>query len=249
MRPNDVRLLIVDDEPDVLECLSDLFRAFGFQTDCASEGEQAWQMISANNYRLILTDVRMPKKNGVELAKLIREKHPIHPTILLISGYTDVSTEEMFAIGVDGFFAKPFDASAVRNAIQQSLLKHQVKWSQPEAIEPQLMIEKKATSIEEIEAAQEIIFGHGGIFILHKSSTVRVGWKVQFKIELQQPEPLCFEGVGTVRWISQPEDQNSKQGFGLEITSLAAIQAERYVENFTNRTSFIPSPNFKMRRT
>lgn len=249
MKANDVRLLIVDDEPDVLECLSDLFRAFGFQTDCASDGEQAWQMISTNSYRLVLTDIRMPKKNGVELVKLIREKHPLYPTILLISGYTDVSTEEMFAIGVDGFFSKPFDASAVRNAIQQSLLKPQVKWSHPETTEPQLVVDKKAKSIAEIESSQEIIFGHGGLFISHKSSHVRVGWKVQFKIEIQEREPFCFEGAGIVRWTSRSDDANTKQGFGLEFTSLNLIQVERYVVNFTNRTSFIPSPKFKLRKS
>lgn len=245
MKPSDVNLLIVDDEPDVLESLSDLFDSFGFSVDSATSGNKAWEKLQRKNYNLVLTDVRMADGNGMELAQKIRHKHPSNPTLLLISGYTDSSLEDMFSLGVDGFFSKPFDSTAVRNAIQRSMLKPELRLTTPENTEtPSTVIEKRGTSITSLESSKQVLFGRGGFYFSSASSRLKINSQIGFQIEITESPTVLFSGVGTIRWINSAEGA-SGAGIGIEINHMSSDHIKQYMDLFGSRVSFIPSPKSK----
>lgn len=245
--PSDVQILIVDDETDLLEMLAQLFKSFGFSVAKAENGRDALDVLNGAKVDLVLTDVRMPKMDGVELLKRIRELHPISPAVLLTSGYTDYSTADLYNFGANGFFVKPFGAAAVRNAVSRSLLKREERWAQPatDANEPKL--ERKYPSFEKMIASGAVRFGTGGFFLSGSGNgsgfTGKNNESVSFKFAFDDPAfGGVFEGTGFVRWIKNHDDPSGPAGLGIEIKTLADGCREKVCGWLAkqNLVSFIP---------
>lgn len=105
-------ILIADDEPAVYEGLSILidWEKYGFHvTNTAEDGEDALEKIKTGRYNLIITDIRMPVLDGLELIKAIKEQNS-STKILITSGYSDFSyAKKAIEYGVKGYLLKPVD--------------------------------------------------------------------------------------------------------------------------------------------
>lgn len=100
------KILIVDDEPDVVELLQDYFELNGYQTFSASNGKQALTQI-AKQPDIIILDINMPKMNGIELCQQIRNF--VSCPILFLTARTEDSDKiKGFAVGGDDYIVKPF---------------------------------------------------------------------------------------------------------------------------------------------
>jgi len=85
----DEKILIVDDEAALRAMLKHILSAYGYQVIVAENGEQALQLLAQHvDIRLMLSDVVMPKMNGIQLAEKVSQQYP-HIAIQLVSGYTD----------------------------------------------------------------------------------------------------------------------------------------------------------------
>jgi CheY-like chemotaxis protein len=110
-------ILVVDDEPSVVESLRLLLRIKRHQVEVAEDGEQALAMYAKGKYDLVITDCAMPEMNGVELARLIRERVPEQP-ILMITAYKETVTRyEKWQSCIDGMVAKPFSLEELQEAL------------------------------------------------------------------------------------------------------------------------------------
>ena len=69
MKPNSIRILAVDDDPMMLETIHGLFKSFQFLVETADCGNAAWELFNRQHFDLVVTDVRMPNGDGIELAK------------------------------------------------------------------------------------------------------------------------------------------------------------------------------------
>ena len=114
-------ILVVDDNPEVLRCCTSILGSAGFRVQVAGDGEEGLECFHRHRGELclILTDIVMPKMNGLELALAICTIDPAVP-ILLISGYSDAVLEE------DGrktfpFIRKPFLASGLIQKVHEVL--------------------------------------------------------------------------------------------------------------------------------
>jgi len=102
------RILIVDDNPNMSNLLSDMLEVFEFDSARAADGEEALSLLNQENFSLIITDLRMPKMGGLELLRSVKEKFPNLP-VVVISGYSTESTEkELLSAKADSFLSKPF---------------------------------------------------------------------------------------------------------------------------------------------
>ena len=101
-------ILIVDDEEDILELLSVILHDEGLRVLAASNGVEALGILAEEKIDLVISDVRMPQMNGIELLTELKNKGP-HPPVVFISGYSDISEEEAYALGVARFIFKPFE--------------------------------------------------------------------------------------------------------------------------------------------
>ncbi len=242
MKPSDVQILIVDDEPLMLETIGDLFETFQFQVDKAKSGNHAWSLCESKSYNLILSDVRMPDGDGIELIKKLKVRNAISPSFLFMSGFSDLLNEEIYHLGAEGKFTKPFDHQAVRTAIQKCLLTPEAKWSQPPPSGRRLLnIEKIGNTFEDLYKDKSVLFGRGGFFISHAFAPPEKGTVVTFSIQVRKPEQLIFIGSGIVRWIQNPGKVNIPPGLGVEIIHMESEQAKVYNKLFGYLVPFIPS--------
>lgn len=114
------KLLIADDEPGSREWLAQEI-AWEDHDICiigpAVDGIQAWQLIQEEKPEIILTDIRMPGMNGIDLAKLVMTHYP-HSRILVISGYDEFSyAKSCLEIGVSGYILKPSPSEEILAAV------------------------------------------------------------------------------------------------------------------------------------
>src|SRR5262245_52565869 len=85
------RILIADDEKDLREILADELRYCGCEVAEAENGKTAYALLESQPFDLIISDIRMPGGDGIELLKAVRKRDPKLPPLVLISGYSDIT--------------------------------------------------------------------------------------------------------------------------------------------------------------
>ena len=119
-------ILIVDDEPVMLEVLRDDLEAEGFHVLTAESGRSALEVYNqnANSIELILSDVRMTDGDGFYLAKELKSRFSNTPQVVLISGFSDVPTESLNSLGVADLIPKPYNIEQLLSAVHRFAKKH-----------------------------------------------------------------------------------------------------------------------------
>lgn len=117
------RLLIVDDEEDIRAILrATLFRYVG-EIEEACDGEDASQKLKAQHFDLVISDVNMPRKSGLQLLKWIQEEK-ISTNVIMVSGYGDSGMmAEAKKYGAVDFLNKPWDRTEIVTAVQKIVAK------------------------------------------------------------------------------------------------------------------------------
>jgi two-component system phosphate regulon response regulator OmpR len=101
-------LLVVDDEPDVRDVLSEYFAARGYAIVGAEDAPAAKAAAAAGPVDLALVDVAMPGEDGLSLAAHLRERHPAMGIIMLTAAGTPIDRAVGLEVGADDYVAKPF---------------------------------------------------------------------------------------------------------------------------------------------
>lgn len=102
------RLLVVEDDADARSLLSEILASEGYEVDLAQDGEDALAHLKKGAYTLVLTDVRMPGLEGIDLLKEIRRSWPTLPVLLMTAfGDWDLYGEALREGAVD-MIGKPF---------------------------------------------------------------------------------------------------------------------------------------------
>ncbi|MER2529820.1 MAG: response regulator [Candidatus Competibacter denitrificans] len=117
------KILVVDDEPNIVLSLEFLMKQAGFQVRTASDGEAALAAIAAEAPDLVLLDVMMPRKNGYEVCQAIRA-NPDWQTvriIMLTAKGREVEREKGMALGADDYITKPFATQEVVERVRELL--------------------------------------------------------------------------------------------------------------------------------
>ena len=107
------KLLVVDDETDIRELLEFDLSHSGYVVDVACDGSEGLQKAMTGNYDLILLDVMMPKMNGFDVCKNIKEHNPSQPVLMLTAKGTINDKTQGFDSGADDYIVKPFDIQEV----------------------------------------------------------------------------------------------------------------------------------------
>ncbi|MFH1011502.1 MAG: response regulator [bacterium] len=103
------KVLIVDDEPGTREILRRVNNYFGYQTIEAENGEEGWALYQESKPNLTISDIYMPKLNGLQLLSNIKKQDEA-AKVILITGYSHYRTlMQTSRYGADGYLEKPFD--------------------------------------------------------------------------------------------------------------------------------------------
>jgi len=114
-------VLVADDDDRIRSLLLDTLAALGYHTLGAKNGEEALTLLETEKLDLVITDVRMPKMNGLSLLKNIKTRNPLLP-VLIITGYNFTYTKDQaMESGADGFLAKPFRIGKIEELMRKTL--------------------------------------------------------------------------------------------------------------------------------
>ena len=115
------RILLVDDDPDLLKLLSIRLTSAGYHVELASSAEQALANIALARPRVVITDLRMPGMDGMALFQHLHVKDPSLPVILLTAHGTIPDAVQATQSGVFAYLTKPYDAKALLQLIERAV--------------------------------------------------------------------------------------------------------------------------------
>jgi len=121
MRPESIRILVVDDDSLVLQILRDILILKGYQTTVAADGKEALNIIGKESFDVVLTDLGMPDVDGWVVAGRVKEKSPRTPVILITGWGAQLVNRDLSDKGVDLVLEKPINMGRLFEAIESVL--------------------------------------------------------------------------------------------------------------------------------
>ena len=117
-----MKLLVVDDEQDVLDLFKDLFTKKNYQVECAISGKTALEMIDNKRPDIVLLDIRMPEMDGLEALEEIKKKDRFIDVIMLTAyGYDDRLINTSIEKGASGYISKNLPLQQIINTFNALL--------------------------------------------------------------------------------------------------------------------------------
>lgn len=120
------KILIVDDEPSVRKMLRKILESDDYACEMAGNAEEAMNLLNIKSFDLVMSDVVMPGKSGVQLLADIRAKHPGVPILMISGNSSEKTAESTLSMGAYDFLLKPFQKNqvliSVANAIRRRAL-------------------------------------------------------------------------------------------------------------------------------
>ncbi len=217
------RILIADDEPDMREIFAAWFRQLGCIVTEAADGQEALDAVSCDRFDAIVTDVRMPRLDGVQLVRQLHRTGHYTPIVIFVSGFADLTLVDAFDLGVEAVMSKPCEKKDLIGAVQRSLLRRDLIFEPPTAVAPPAPENCIRESFSSSSSASQVAFGRGG-----------------FSIDSFAHGTLThLAGSGVLRWYEAVSGGNRA---GIEILHLdgeSLVQYANYLKTLAP-VSFIP---------
>ncbi|MBF0122218.1 MAG: response regulator [Candidatus Omnitrophica bacterium] len=121
MAEKTLKILVADDEPEILMVLAKMVRAEGFDVVTASDGVEAWEKVLSENPDMLILDINMPKKDGFAVLKELRTSPPDKKwrPVIIVSGRQEMdSFHQGFNLEADHYLSKPFRMEELSSAIR-----------------------------------------------------------------------------------------------------------------------------------
>jgi FixJ family two-component response regulator len=233
MRP---RVLILDDESELTKMLQNFFQLRNIDSYTYNDPEKALDAIRKLKIDVVISDIRMPKLNGLAFLQEIRKLHMYEPGVIFISGYPEeYGIETLLDMGAFAFLEKPVDLEKLARLVWEYVYGAQPK---DKTVDQPVTVCLGDLSLD----AEQL--GFGGFFLnqsqlsRHPGVSLEPGSKVE--IQFQLPEASGFhKALCEVIW-KRPGDKNG--GYGLKFLEIAP-NAKREVLDLVrtkNILSFIP---------
>ncbi|MDZ4668467.1 MAG: response regulator transcription factor [bacterium] len=149
-------ILIAEDDITLAILLKENLKLSGFSTHVCKDGEEAWQVFRKEKFDLCLLDVNMPKKNGFELGRLIREEDVFTPMVFLTANSSQEDKLKGFGLGADEYITKPFSTQELVARIRAILKRSTV-------VKPDILIKEEIYQIGgmRIDIPNHVIYFNG----------------------------------------------------------------------------------------
>jgi DNA-binding response OmpR family regulator len=115
------RILVLDDEPIILELCVEFLSSEGYNVDTVSNGKEAISLLQENDYDVVISDMKMPSLNGAEFYKLVNEIYPkVAKRIIFVTGdMLNIETKAFLESTNNPYLIKPFKLNELRNIIKE----------------------------------------------------------------------------------------------------------------------------------
>lgn len=115
-----LRILLVEDDPEISDMLKTFLMTENFEVTTAFDGESACEKFGEGQYSLVLLDLMIPKRSGMEVMRVIREKSTV-PIIIMSAKDTDSDKTLGLGLGADDYITKPFSVTEVLARIKANI--------------------------------------------------------------------------------------------------------------------------------
>ncbi len=129
------QVLVVDDEPNLRRVLSAQLARDGYEVHTACDGEEALATLQEHHLDLVITDLRMPKVDGMELLRRARKLDADLPVVIITAHGSVDNAVEALKTGAFDYITKPFDQSEVRNVVKKALRTRSLTSADASAVE------------------------------------------------------------------------------------------------------------------
>lgn len=116
-----LKVLVVDDDSDIRDLIVQAIRRDGGEAFEAGDGLEALKVLDHSHVDVIVTDVRMPHCDGLELLRRVQARSKKMPGFVIMTGYKDVPMGDIIALGGQEILIKPFEAPEVMRCIDRSM--------------------------------------------------------------------------------------------------------------------------------
>jgi DNA-binding NtrC family response regulator len=175
---SDVKILVVDDEMIVCESCKRILEEEGYEVETALSGKEAFEKMKANPFDIVITDLKMPGIDGMEVLKSFRKEYP-DSIIIMITGFSTVETAvEAMKLGAFDYIPKPFTPDEVSVVVKKA-------------------IEKKSLQLENIYLRQELQEKYGFHNIVGKSKKMHEIYRIIVKVATTDSTVLIYGQSGT----------------------------------------------------
>ena len=123
MEKKKLKVLLVDDEKEFVESLSERLALRDLDADIAYDGEQALQAVKAGEPDLMVLDLRMPGIDGIEVLRKVKKSHPNVQVVILTGHGTDKEEREAKKLGAFAYLKKPVDIDQLIGTLHKEKLK------------------------------------------------------------------------------------------------------------------------------
>ena len=213
-----VQLLIVDDEADIANFIQDIFLDRSYTAETAQNGEEAMAFLEKSSTDILITDIRMPGMDGLELMKRTKELHP-NVSCMIMTGHGDMdSAVQAVKLGAVDFFTKPIDITefekAEDNEISRLLMEKKVRQQQQEIA---LFNKKLAKEISKnqaiLHAAGQGILGlddEGEVTFINPVAMEILGWNRNELIACKFQDLVAHGDEGDTTSLPVPPNNKCK---------------------------------------
>ena len=213
------KILIVDDDPDIVMMLEDRLQAAGYETVAALEGEQALDLIVHESPHLVLLDLTLPKLSGLDVLKRLTQMKPSDsPPVIVMTAHASIQAAvEAMKEGAYDFLTKPLDNDhlliVIRKALERDVLRRQVAYLRSEVDGRYANIVGNSPLVRSVvEAAQRAAKSDAGVLLLGESGT----GKELFARSIHQWSPRCAMPLIVINCVALTETLLENELFGHE---------------------------------
>jgi len=213
------KILIVDDDPDIVMMLEDRLQASGYETVVATEGQQALDQIVHESPHLILLDLTLPKVSGLDVLKRLSQMKPSDnlPVIVMTAHASIEAAVEAMKEGAYDFLTKPLDRDhlliVIRKALERDALRRQVAYLRSEVDGRYASIVGNSPSVRSVvEAAQRAAKSDASVLLLGESGT----GKELFARSIHQWSHRCAMPLIVINCVALTETLLENELFGHE---------------------------------
>ena len=213
--------MVVDDEIEMRIALETTLKREGHSITVAENGKQALEKFNADSFDLVLTDVNMPKMNGVELLNALKKKSP-QTVAIMMTAYGDIDNAvETIKAGAFDYLLKPFSAEILIATVNRAFLNKGFTKNEPVRLTSRIskpsgqgrrIITQNAQMLELIKFVENISYSRSTVLIMGDTGT----GKEMFARHIHQTSPRAEKPFMAVNCAALPEGLLETELFGHE---------------------------------